>query len=163
MKPIILFTVLVMSFLSIAANDYVEAYNVVSYNHSDSVNDIQIIRQINGGTVIIPEFDETCIAEMKGPFSYACKIVEEYMPPCMPLRIKVSCEHINSSVSGALSKVRSLQKENFGRSPDYNNATMSTIKGVILGELCHNSTDTYLDSINSVDFLNGVSGHRNHI
>lgn len=90
---------------------------------------------------------------MKSLFAYACKIVEEYMPPCLPLKIKVSCGNINGTGANAISRVRLFGKENFGYTPRYYNVQMSTIKGVILAEKYHNSTITYLDSIPNVGFL----------
>ena len=152
MNRIITLIVLLMSIFLATANDYVESFNVISNKYSDKIQDIKIIRPINGGTVIIPEFDESCPEELKAPFAYACKIVEEYMPTCLPLKVKVSCGRINSSTN-AISKVRSLCKENFGNSMFYKNAQMSVIKGVILAELCRGSYVTYLDSIPNVEFL----------
>lgn len=75
------------------------------------------------------------------------------MPPCLPLKVKVSCGRVNSSSKGAISKVLARSKEYFGANALYNNAQMSMIKGVILAELCYNSTVTYLDSIPDVEFL----------
>ena len=149
--PIILLF-LVTTIIVKSEND-IESFNVISENYINDVQDVKIIRPINGGTVIIPSFDESCPEEMKAPFSYACKIVEEYIPPCLPLRIKVSCGRVNSSSKGAISKINSHSKENFGASGHYNNAQMSVIKGVVLDELCHGSSVTYLDSIPNIEFL----------
>ncbi len=135
------------------ADDYIESYNAISDDYVNEIHDVQIIRPINGGTVITPIFDESCPEQMKTPFSYACKIVEEYMPPCLPLKVKVSCGRVNSSSANVVSKVLARNKENFGASTYYNNAQMSVIKGVILSELCYNSTVTYLDSVPDVEFL----------
>lgn len=135
------------------ADNYIESFNVISDGYSDDIQDAQIIRPINGGTVIIPLFDESCPEDLKAPFSYACKIVEEYMPPCLPLKVKVSCGRINGYSANSVSKVLARSKENFGASAEYNNAQMSVIKGVILSELCYNSSVTYLDSVPDIDFL----------
>jgi hypothetical protein len=75
------------------------------------------------------------------------------MPPCLPLKVKVSWGRVNGTSANSVSKVLARSKENFGRSVYYNNAQMSVIKGVILSELCYNSTVTYLDSVPDVDFL----------
>lgn len=92
---------------------------------------------------------------MKGPFTYACKIVEEYLPPCLPLRVNVSCGRVNSSSGIAISKVRAFGRENFGKA-DYRTSLMSTIKGVIVAELARDLSVTYLDSIPNLNFLVGI-------
>lgn len=154
MKKFILSLILLPSLVvTTRAEDYIESFNIVSDNYSNSIEDVQVIRYINGGTVIIPEFDETCPQEMKVPFTYACKIVEEYMPPCLPIKVKISCNQLVGSQRNAISKVLSQSKENFGSSSYYRNATMSTIKGVILGEYCLNTSVTYLDYISDVNSL----------
>lgn len=153
MKKIFTFFVLLATIFIAKADNYIESFNVISDNYVNEIQDAQIIRPINGGTVIIPIFDNSCPEEIKSPFSYACKIVEEYMPPCLPLKVKVSCGRVNGSSANAISKVLARSKENFGTSAYYYNAQMSVIKGVILSELCYNSTVTYLDSVPDVEFL----------
>lgn len=144
---------MLMSVLIASADDYMESFNVMSDNYQEKIQDVQIIRPINGGTVLIPIFDDSCPEELKAPFSYACKIVEEYMPTCLPLQIAVSCGEVNSSTGKTISKVVGRIKENFGNSTYYNSAQMSVIKGVILEELCHGSSATYLDYVPNVKFL----------
>ena len=153
MKHFILTAIAALSFMPLLAEDSIETYNELSDNYYSIVEDIPVIRNINGGTIIIPEYDASCPEELKAPFSYACKIVEEYMPPCLPLRVKVSCGRLTGSSRDAVSKVSYISKENFGKSMYYRNAPMSTIKGVILGELAYESSVTYLDDIPDLDFL----------
>lgn len=153
MKKFFTFFVLLATIFIAKADNYIESFNVISDNYVNEIQDAQIIRPINGGTVIIPIFDNSCPEEIKSPFSYACKIVEEYMPPCLPLKVKVSCGRVNGSSANAISKVLARSKENFGNSAYYHNAQMSVIKGVILSELCYNSTVTYLDYVPDVEFL----------
>ena len=131
-----------------------EVYNYVSDDYKSIIEDTPIVRKINGGTIIIPEFDESCPEDIKTPFTYACKIVEEYIPPCLPLRVKVSVANLSGSQRNAISKVSNAVYEKFGGTTYYDNATMSTIKGVIFGELCLGSDVTYLKHIPNVDFLN---------
>lgn len=100
----LIITLFMTIFIS-TANNYVESYNVISDGYSNEIQDAQVIRPINGGTVIIPIFDESCPEDLKAPFSYACKIVEEYMPPCLPLKVKVSCGRVNGSSANAISRV----------------------------------------------------------
>ncbi|MCM1489371.1 MAG: hypothetical protein NC095_00885 [Muribaculum sp.] len=154
MKRFVLFVFYAFNILLLRGEDYIESYGLLSDDYINSVSDIQLIRQINGGTVILTSFDDSCPEEMKGPFNYACKIVEEYIPPCLPLTIKVSCGRVNGSSKEPMSKVLSRSKENFGDNLYYKNSPMSMIKGVILSELSHGSSVTYLDYIPDVEFLN---------
>ncbi|MBD5257451.1 MAG: hypothetical protein HDS52_02010 [Barnesiella sp.] len=141
--------------LSLAkADEYSEFYNYVSDDIRSFIEDLPINRIINGGTVIIPEFDESCPEEMKAPFIYACKLVEEYIPPCLPIRAKVRVGNINGSQRNAISKVTNVVQPEFGSSGFYDNATMSTIKGVILGEMCYDVDVTYLRYVPNIQFLN---------
>ncbi len=152
MKRHFAFFTLALAVVGAMAEDYIESFNVIADGYTDDIQDVQVIRQINGGTVIIPIFDESCPEELKAPFSYACKIVEEYVPPCLPLKVKVSCGNLGQS-SVAISKVRARSKENFGHNVNFHNAQMSAIKGIILSELCHESSVTYLDYVPDTDFL----------
>lgn len=153
MNKILTFFALLATVFITHADNYIESFNVISDNYANEIQDVPVIRPINGGTVITPIFDESCPEKIKSPFSYACKIVEEYMPPCLPLKVKVSCGRVNGSSSTTMSKVLARSKERFGKSDYYNNAQMSVIKGVILSELCYNSTRTYLDSVPDIEFL----------
>ncbi len=153
MKRIILSSAMLATALIAKSDTFIESNNIVSDGYMAVIQDVPLVRLVNGGTVITPEFDETCPEELKAPFSYACKIVEEYMPPCLPLRVKVSCRGLNGVASGTVSKVYARSKEHFGNSSYYDNAQMSVIKGVILAELGHNSTRTYLDYVPDVQFL----------
>lgn len=153
MKRISVFLFSAISLTAFAETESaIDSYNYVSDDINNMVNDVQVVRPINGGTVIIPEFASTCPEEMKGAFSYACKILEEYLPPCLPLRVRVSCGNISPAT--AISKVTSNTLTNFGNKP-YIDAPMSTVKGVILGELGYDSSHTYLDYVNDVNLLTG--------
>ncbi len=154
MKKLIVFLGLIFLTLRVAASDYIESYNVITDQYSEVLQDIQIVRNINGGTIIIPSFDNSCPEEMKGPFAYACKIVEEYLPPCLPLRVHVTCGRVNSASGIAMSKVRAFGRENFGKNY-LCTSLMSGIKGVVLAELARGVSVTYLDSIPNIDFLVG--------
>lgn len=149
----LLLLLLVGSVIHTMAENYIESYNIASEKYVDEIQDVQVIRRINGGTVITPIFDETCPNEMKAPFAYACKIVEEYIPPCLPLKVEVSCGRTGSSSSGAISRVRTNSRQHFGKVTEYKFVQMSMIKGVILAELSRNSTTTFLDSVPDVKFL----------
>lgn len=60
MKRLFLIGILLVSVFIAKAEDYFETYNVLSDDYVVAIQDAQIIRQINGGTVITPIFDETC-------------------------------------------------------------------------------------------------------
>lgn len=155
MKKIIFSIVSAIIVFYAKAEEYVETYNIISDQYSPVIQDAQIVRRINGGTVITPVFDESCPEEMKAPFAFACKIVEEYMPPCLPLKVNVSCGRLTGSYSKAVSMVKSLCQLNFGGNTVYSYVPMSLIKGVILSEYCYNSTITYLNYIPNKVFLTG--------
>lgn len=155
MKQVLFFLSLLSCTISLNADDYEEFYNVVSDDFLIDIQDTPIERTINSGTIIIPEFDDTCPEEMKAPFSYACKIVEEYILPCLPLRVHVSVDNFLGSQKNALSKVGAWTPKGFGNPHGYANASMTTIKGVILGELCYGSDATFLKHVYDTSFLTG--------
>lgn len=122
------------------ANEYDECYNIVSESYNNRISDIEIVREINGGTIVIPIFDNTCPEDLKNAFSYACKIFEEYLPSCPPLYVKVSCGRVNQSGGRALSKVSRLYTEEFDHPPINCSFPISAVKGILLGELFGGST-----------------------
>ena len=93
--------ILVISALSFSlkAEDYIETLNIVSDENVDSVQNISIVRNIIGGTVIIPIFDETCPEEIKAPFSDAYRIIEEYMLLTL-IKVAAKCENNPENVGG---------------------------------------------------------------
>lgn len=155
MNRIILFLFAIMNMTLMAAQSYTESYNTVSDGYSNRIEDIKVVRNINGGTVIIPEFDESCPEEMRAAFSYACKIVEEYLLPCLPLRVKVMVEPFPGRQTNEVSKLHSLLKAGTNGTPS-SVFLMSRIKAVILAEIANNSNITFRPNIPDVAFLNDV-------
>lgn len=153
MKRIIFLTLLSLMTISVRSESFIESINEVSDNYVESVQDTVFIRNINGGTVIIPIYDDSCPPEMQNAFSYACKIIEEYIPPCLPLNIKVSCGTLTGASRSAISKIQLRNEINFGNNATYRNAPTSMIKGVLAAEISYNSSKSYLDSIPNVEFL----------
>lgn len=100
MKRLLLMLSIIFSALVMQAQGYIETFSLLSDNpvEEDTVVGVSPVRVINSGSIIQPIFDETCPEEMKGPFSYACKIMEEYIPPCMPVYVKVSCGNFRGTV-----------------------------------------------------------------
>lgn len=131
-----------------------ESYHYASDKYWGEVKDINVVREIGGGTVIIPEFDSSCLEYIKGPFTYACKIMGEFLPSSLPLKVKVSCKNLPASQSSALSKIANWGYEEFGH-PVFSDCSsfMSRIKGVILEELFQECSASYLQYITDASFL----------
>lgn len=62
---------ILMGFLMVSADDYIESFNIISDNYDDNVQDVQVIRPINGGTVVIRPYPP----ELEAPL-YSCPITE---------------------------------------------------------------------------------------
>lgn len=131
-----------------------ESFNYASTKYWGEIKDINVIREIGGGTVVIPEFDSSCPDYIKSPFSYACKIMGEFLPPSLPLKVKVSCRNLSASHSTALSKVAARGYEEFGH-PVFSEcfSSMTRIKGVILEEYFGEGYWSYLQYIEDASFL----------
>lgn len=131
-----------------------ESFNYVSDEYWGQVKNINVIRTIGGGTVIIPEFDNSCPDYIKGPFSYACKILGEFLPSSIPLKIHISCENIPGAQRNALSSVNSRGYINLGH-PIFNDcqSLMSRIKGVTLGEFFDDCSTSYLSYLTNASFF----------
>lgn len=64
MKRLVTLLCVIVTFSHARGDDYVENYNMISDNYVDSIQDVQIVRAINGGTIITPSFDSSCPEEM---------------------------------------------------------------------------------------------------
>lgn len=62
------------------------------------------LREIQSGSKIIVNYDNSVPAEMQGAFEYAVKIWEEVLPMTLPIKIDVKAENIRGA-SDLLSKV----------------------------------------------------------
>lgn len=157
MKRILAFIIgislIVIASASETASSY-ESYHYASDKYWGEVKDINVVREIGGGTVIIPEFDSSCPEYIKSPFTYACKIMGEFLPSSLPLKVKVSCKNLPASQSSALSKIANWGYEEFGH-PVFSDcsSSMSRIKGVILGEFFQECSASYLQYIIDASFL----------
>ncbi len=136
------------------AQEAIESYSTLSDDVIETVNEVKIIRQINSGTVIIPKFDNSCPEELKSPFAYACKIVEEYMPPCLPLTISVSCNVLTGSNRNSPSKVGCVLVDTIIDETEEIYLPQSSFKGIALEELVCGSYQKYVSAIPNVEFLN---------
>lgn len=136
------------------AQSYSESYNIVSDAYNNKIENIKVIRNINGGTVIIPIFDESCPEELKAPFRYACKIVEEYIPSSLPIKVKVSVDEIPAQFGKSISRVQANIKDGFGDPYIHEKSvTTSQIKGIIYGEMGTNANNTFRPYVPDVAFL----------
>lgn len=149
-----LITLCIMCGLFIHAQEAIESYSTISDDIIEKVNDVKVIRQINSGTVIIPQFDDSCPEELKGSFAYACKIVEEYMPPCLPLTISVSCDALSGSNRNSPSKVSCVLIDTVTDNCGEIYLPQSSFKGIALEELVCGSYYKYVSAIPNIDFLN---------
>lgn len=153
MNRLILILTLCLSAMTAFAQEYLSSSDRLSNAYRDEVQDIPVIRSINGGTIIIPIFDESCPESIKAPFEYACKIVEEYLPPCTPITVKVSTKKIIGPESPVISTFKALSYENFGDVSAFKNTPMTMIKGVTLGEYSIGVDKSFLTSIPDANFL----------
>ncbi len=87
-KLVIALIFAVLPYTGIANDD--TSYNLVSDAYNDEINDLQIIRPMRSGSVILADFDASCPDELKGAFMFACKIMEEAMPISLPITVYVS-------------------------------------------------------------------------
>lgn len=69
MKRIILSSAMLATALIAKSDTFIESNNIVSDGYMAVIQDVPLVRLVNGGTVITPEFDETCPEELKAPFS----------------------------------------------------------------------------------------------
>lgn len=130
-----------------------EAYNMVSDQYDPVDEPMKTVRTIAGGTVIGVEFTDNCPYALRNSFSHACKLLEEFLPPSLPLKIKVDAATLRGSQKNAISKVNSVVQADFGYTYPHRSATMPTIKVVLMGEYFYNSTATFFEWIPDVEFL----------
>lgn len=158
MKKLLLLTAFALSIGIAPQAANIETYSITLENEdlTNAVLEIPQERPINGGTIIIPEFDESCPEEMKEPFRYACKLLEDFIPPCLPIHVKVSCGRVNSSGEGpTLSKVTYIIKEECYALKGGGSSPLTGLKGALLDGWCKGTTGFYYDYIPDLDFLIG--------
>ena len=153
-RIILLITLLAVG-LGVKASDYIQSISVLSSDYINDIEDMPEYRPINGGTVIIPQFDESCPECIKAPFAYACKLLEEYIPPCLPLRVKVGCETLQDSYPNAVSRISTKMISDF-ESSSYKFVPMSMLKGAIVSGLLDQPSVAFLNSVPNVEYLTGM-------
>lgn len=154
MKKIILFWIMLCSILSVSSQNIQEFDNFVSDELVGGLSDLKVIREINGGTIFKVQYSSDCTYEMQGAFEYACKIVEEYLPPCLPITISVKWETFRGiTAKKQLSKIKILGYENFTDVTFGSTSYMPHIKHILLKEYETHVNHTFYDSIPDVVFL----------
>lgn len=152
--------VLLCSMILVCANAFaqeesIEVDNIASDNTVEVSKQLKAVREINGGTVFIVNYGDGFSNEMKGAFEYACKIIEEYLPPCLPITVDVEWGNTGSSQSGhVFSKVytRSFDGFGFGKAENIS-SPMTKIKAVTLGEYIIDSNISFFNSIPNSSFF----------
>lgn len=74
MKRAIILFAYIASHLYSMSQTTIESFDILSAEYMETATDYAKIRDINGGTVIIPEFDETCPEQLKAPFFFRLQV-----------------------------------------------------------------------------------------
>lgn len=107
MKNLFLFLGLCLSAVTYSQDDGDWFYSVGNEVYTEKILHLPIVRNINGGTIINVEYvGDKWTNESKGAFEYACKIWEEKMPPCLPLKLTVQFGKLRGGPANALSSVK---------------------------------------------------------
>lgn len=148
----ILFTSLI--FITANAQTEIDIENTVSDSFVDVFYPINPIREINGGSVFIVDFSEDCSVEMKGAFNYACKILEEYIPTCLPIKVRVEWDNPRGSSSrNLISKITTPIYQGEGNGiQQIRSSHCAKIKNMMLSEFVINSNYSFYDYFN-INFL----------
>ena len=127
--------VLLATYISGIAQTVVTVETIASDEIVPYIEDIEVVRQIKGGTVFQIKYEGSWTLEMKGAFEYACKIWEEQMPTTLPINITAKIAKIRSAQSNkVLSKV-SIPKYESVSYPSLSNAfLLPQAKAVLLIE-----------------------------
>lgn len=153
---LILISLICFSPETLYGSDKLEADNYVSSDFIDIVQKLPVVREINGGTVFVVKYGDNCSYQMRGAFEYACKILEEYMPPCLPINVYVEWGSFRrNSSNSVISKVSTNSMEGFGdNGQEYYTSPLPKIKNILLNEYIIGSHASFINCIPNVDFLN---------
>ena len=105
MKKITLLLLCMPLFVSLHAQDDDEFYTFHQDLLIDTCINLNVMREIKGGTKIIVTFTGNWDEDMKGAFRYACKIWEENLPTMLPITISANIGTFRASNSNSISKV----------------------------------------------------------
>lgn len=148
---------------------YQETENFVSEAANPIICGLPSIREINGGSVFKVQYTGNWSPEMRGAFEYACKIVEEIMPPCLPITVKAEVSE-GAAPNTGFSSVRFIGYNDFSCGRDQLISLAPQIKAVVLGEYETRSFYQFFNKIESVSFFEDFSKpdirityYRNHL
>lgn len=119
---------------------------------------LKVIRTINGGTVFRVEYGTDVQLHMQGAFEYACKLLEEYLPSCLPITVKVEIEDFDSE--DQISRINSVAYEmQFGS--DHLSGPKHThfkpkMKYILFHDYAYYGGCQYIDSIPNMDFFTNM-------
>jgi len=102
-SKLFLFSVLTSFMMDVHAQQD-SIYTFYQDTQINACTDLNIQREIQGGTTFIVDFEGDWKEDMKGAFRYACKIWEEALPTMLPIRIKAQIGNLRGSGTN-LSKV----------------------------------------------------------
>lgn len=134
-----------------SAQTYVEDDGYVSSGSEPYISGMKTVREISGGTVFRISYSGAWSPEMKGAFEYAARMVEEVIPPCLP--ITVEARVIPGGASSALTKVSWGCRDNFGSIYENERSPMTEIKAVVLGEYVIGAVRQFADNITEDNFF----------
>ena len=143
-----LFVMLFLGLVNMLAysQSHMEGVSFVSDDYIKKWADVPVVRSINGGTVFKIKYEGEWSNDMKGAFEYACKIWEEQMPPCLPIKIIAELGELwNSIDSNAISEFNILADKFNDGFNDYRRTPIISMKGILLMEYNNN---------NSIQFVN---------
>lgn len=136
---------------AVNAQDYTEEQSNIWSTPVFYNSRMKEVREINGGTVFRISYEGEWTPELKGAFEYAAKMVEEVIPPCLPVTLRA---RLADSGSGAnVSKVSVASRDNFGAMFSSERSPMTEIKAIILGEYTINAVRQFADNITETDFF----------
>lgn len=100
-------------------------------------SNLPLVREVYGGTKIIPSYKGNWTNEMKGAFEYACKIWEEVIPSTFPIHILVKIDENKETTAFSNVSARTMSHVNqeFEYRPFSNLSTWLQIKGTTFSEM----------------------------
>lgn len=112
-------------------------------------------REIQGGSKIVVNYDNSVPMEMQGAFEYAVKLWEEVLPMTLPIKIDVKVDNLRGS-SDLLSRVSFGTDEYTGDRVNMYACPLSMVKSVLLQEYHSSQRHRFYDEIDDTSILDGT-------
>lgn len=112
-------------------------------------------REIQGGSKIVVNYDNSVPMEMQGAFEYAVKLWEEVLPMTLPIKIDVKVDNLRGS-SDLLSRVSFGTDEYTGNRVNKYACPLSMVKSVLLQEYHSSQRHRFYDEIDDTSILDGT-------